>query len=35
MNQISKADGWKEIFLEESAQLIGQFDSPVTPRRKR
>jgi hypothetical protein len=31
MNQIAKTKGWKDIILEESAILIKQFDSPVTP----
>ncbi|WLR41464.1 IS1380 family transposase [Bacillus carboniphilus] len=31
LNQIAKEDGWKNIILEESVQLLKQFDSPVTP----
>lgn len=31
LDQIAKTGGWKSIVLEESARLIRQFDSPVTP----
>lgn len=31
LDQIAKVNGWKSIILEESAKLINQFDSPVTP----
>lgn len=31
LDQIAKVGGWKTIILEESAKLIHQFDSPVTP----
>lgn len=31
LDQIAKVTGWKSIVLEESAKLIRQFDSPVTP----
>lgn len=32
MNQIAtKRENWKPILLEESVDLIKQFDSPITP----
>lgn len=31
LDQIAKVSGWKAIILEESAKLIQQFRSPVTP----
>lgn len=31
LDQLAKVGSWKKIILEESAQLIKQFESPVTP----